>query len=334
MRSTSRPSRNLQEIKGAPIGHDGDVSSPPEARTAAPSPGAEAAARFPRPQKGSSTQHLLVTLLADLWSTSEAWIPSRLVLDLCAGLDVTPSAATTALSRLATRGVLEQSSSGRSSRYRLTPNARVRLAAAVERVFTFGSGARQWDGQWTVIAFSIPESSRELRDLFRTHLRFRGFAPLYGALWVSPWERPEDLQAGCAAFGVTDFVVFRAADDSLLGKPLIEAWPLDELGLTYQPFIDRFAGWTARCAAGDVAPPDAFRVRVHAMDVWRTFPGADPDLPLELLPDRWQVTEARTVFVQLYECLAEPALEHVRQLVARHAPELEQELSVLAPPSP
>jgi hypothetical protein len=39
------------------------------------------------------------------------------------------------------------------------------------------------------------------------------------------------------------------------------------------------------------------------------------------------------VFMGLYECLAEPALEHVRQVVARHAPELGEEITILRPAS-
>ena len=285
MRYLQRASTLVQTIAEGAIGHDGAVSSLPHASDVdLPLPSGARTANFPRPQRGSSTQHLLITMLTELWGSSETWIPSRLILALAADLDVTTSAATTALSRLASRGVLEQSNAGRSSRYRFTPNARARLAPAVQRVFAFGAGTRTWDGHWTVIAFSIPESSRDVREMFRTHLRFRGFAPLYGALWVSPWERPEDLEAGCAAFGVTDFVVFTTADDSLRGKRLIDAWPLDELGQQYQPFIDRFGPWVARRADGDISPADAFRLRVQAMDTWRTFPSGDPDLPESCSP--------------------------------------------------
>src|SRR3954466_10001640 len=229
-------------------------------------PGDGAAASFPRPLKGSSTQHLLITVLTEAWSDSTAWIPSRLLLALATDLQVTPSAATTALSRLASRGVLEQSNAGRTSRYRFTANARARLTAAVDRIFTFGSTARTWDHQWTVIAFSVPESSRDVRELFRNHLRWRGFAPLYGALWVSPWESAESLEASCRTFGVPDFVVFRTSDTELRGKRLIDAWPLDELAQLYQPFIDRFSPWVERRTAGQITPDEALRVRVQAMD--------------------------------------------------------------------
>jgi phenylacetic acid degradation operon negative regulatory protein len=283
--------------------------------------GALVKADFPRPLKGSSTQHLLTTLLTDFWLDSAAWIPSRLIVTLAADLEVTPSAATSALSRLASRGVLEQSSVGRSSRYRLTDNARTRLVAAVDRVFAFGAGTAHWDGCWTVIAFTIQETSRDVRELFRRHLKWRGFAPVYGALWVSPREDPSELERACAEFGVTDYVVFRTADTDLHGKKLIEAWPLDELAQLYQPFIDRFSPWVSRTAAGDPTPKEAFRVRVQLMDTWRTFPWDDPDLPLELLPERWRLSEAHGLFAALYTKLTDRALEHVRAQATRYSPE-------------
>ncbi|MER5435850.1 PaaX family transcriptional regulator C-terminal domain-containing protein [Streptomyces sp. NPDC002588] len=276
-------------------------------------------ADFPRPQKGSSTQHLLITLLTDFWLDSEEWLPSRLIVALAADLDVTASATTSALSRLASRGVLEQSSAGRSSRYRLTDNARARLTTAVDRVFAFGTGSTRWDGCWTVIAFTIQETSRDVRELFRRHLKWRGFAPVYGALWVSPREDPIELERACATFGVTDYVIFRTADTALHGKKLIDAWPLDELTQHYEPFIDRFAPWVSRTANGDVSAEEAFRVRIQLMDTWRMFPWNDPDLPHELLPARWQLTEARTLFANLCTSLADPALAHVQAHAVRHA---------------
>ncbi|MFF3381325.1 PaaX family transcriptional regulator C-terminal domain-containing protein [Streptomyces sp. NPDC002680] len=279
-------------------------------------------ADFPRPAKGSSTQHLLITLLTDFWLDSAEWIPSRLIVALAADLEVTPSAATSALSRLASRGVLEQSSVGRSSRYRLTDNARARLVTAVDRVFAFGTGTAHWDGSWTVIAFTIQETSRDVRELFRRHLKWRGFAPVYGALWVSPREDPKELERACGTFGVTDYVIFRTADSALHGKKLIEAWPLDELTRPYEPFIDRFAPWMSRTATGDITPEEAFRVRVQLMDTWRMFPWSDADLPLELLPERRQLTMARNLFADLCMGLADRALEHVQTHAARHAPDL------------
>src|SRR4051812_43775062 len=109
---------------------------------------------FPRPLKGPSTQHQLVTLVVDYWFNSEEWLPSRLIAALAAGLGITASAAATARGRPASGGVLEQSSAGRPSRSRIPPGARTRLRPGREQVSVFGEQSRQWDGSWTVIAFS------------------------------------------------------------------------------------------------------------------------------------------------------------------------------------
>jgi hypothetical protein len=42
------------------------------------------------------------------------------------------------------------------------------------------------------------------------------------------------------------------------------------------------------------------------------FRTPDPDLPLDLLPDRWKLSEAGTLFWILHSGSAEAALEHVR----------------------
>src|SRR3954452_21940265 len=144
-----RPSRTLQRISQESVLQDGVVSSAAEPTAGSSGvPGDGAAASFPRPLKGSSTQHLLITVLTEAWSDSTAWIPSRLLLALAADLQVTPSVATTALSRLASRGVLEQSNAARPSRYRFTANARERLIAAVDCVFTFGTPAAPSGQAW------------------------------------------------------------------------------------------------------------------------------------------------------------------------------------------
>jgi phenylacetic acid degradation operon negative regulatory protein len=277
---------------------------------------------FPRPLKGPSSQHQLLTLLVDYWFNSEGWLPSRLIAALAAGLGITASASATALSRLASRGVLEQSSAGRTSRYRITQGARNRLRHGFEQVSVFGEQSRQWDGNWTVIAFSIPETSRDVREMFRSRLRWRGFAPLFGAVWVSPRDHSEELENTCKGYGVDDYVIFRTAESSLRGKRLVEAWSPQEFREQYRPFTEKFTPWAGRLDAGMVSPAEAFRVRTELMDAWRAFPWSDPDLPAELLPEAWPRTEARDLLVRLYDGLADAATAYVEEVVAREAPEL------------
>ena len=278
------------------------MSEPP-----APVPGMDPdlAIDFPRPLKGPSSQHQLLTLLVDYWFDSEEWLPSRLIAALAAGLGITASASATALSRLASRGVLEQSSAGRTSRYRITQGARNRLRHGLEQVAVFGEQSRHWDGSWTVIAFSIPETSRDVRELFRSRLRWRGFAPLFGALWVSPRDHSEELENTCKGYGVDDYVIFRTAESSLRGKRLVDAWSPQEFREQYRPFTENSRLGLNASTPGRSTPAEAFRVRTELMDAWRAFPWSDPDLPAELLPEAWPRAEARDLLVRLYNGLAD-----------------------------
>ena len=277
---------------------------------------------FPRPLKGSASQHLVVTMLADYWRDYTGWLPSRLIVSLAAALGLSSSAASTALSRLAGRAVLEQSSAGRASRYRFTPEARARLEIGVRQISGFGSEERPWDGMWTVVAFSVPERSRELRELLRSRLKWLGFAPLYGAVWVSAWDTADDLEDSCRHLGVENYVIFRTAGEGLRGRPPIEAWDLDEVRRQYTPFINAYRHKAEALAGGRLPGEEAFRLRTEVMDAWRAFPWEDPGLPPELLSRDFPLFEARHILVALYNPLLEDARSYAEGEAARLAPEV------------
>ncbi len=106
----------------------------------------------------------------------------------CRGRRPVPVSGDNCLSRLAARGVLENDGGGRASRYRFTSAARERLVVGNQQVTEFGGDpSASWDHRWTAVAFSVPETDRDIREAFRARLRWLGFAPpIYGALWFSP----------------------------------------------------------------------------------------------------------------------------------------------------
>ncbi|MFF2346864.1 PaaX family transcriptional regulator C-terminal domain-containing protein [Pseudarthrobacter sp. NPDC058119] len=298
-----------------------------------PSPGGLAHARiaaeqvnFPRPLKGSASQHLVVTMLADYWRGSAAWLPSRLIVSLAGSLGLSPSAASTALSRLAGRDVLEQSNAGRTSRYRFTPEAKARLDIGVGQIGGFGSEDRPWDGMWTVVAFTVPESSREMRELLRSRLKWLGFAPLYGAVWVSAWDTADELDDSCRHLGVENYAIFRTPEAGLRGRPLIEAWDLADVRRQYAPFIDTYSQKARALDRQQPSGEEAFRLRTEVIDAWRAFPWEDPGLPPELLPRDFPLFEARRIFVALYNSLADAAAAYVEETAVRLAPDLAGEI--------
>jgi phenylacetic acid degradation operon negative regulatory protein len=230
------------------------------------------------------------------------------------------SAVTTALSRLAGRGVLENDGGGRASRYRFTAAARARLVIGAAQVAEFGDPGVRWDHRWTAVAFSVPESEREIREAFRARLKWLGFAPVYGALWFSPRDRMAQVQEIADAYGVDDFMAFRVEDDGFEGRrPVIidTATPPHR----YAEFAEANEARLERLRAGALDARDGFCARVEAMDEWRSFPWDDPGMPYELLPADWPLLRARQMFVEVYAATAPLVEQHVLDVLGALAPE-------------
>lgn len=285
-------------------------------------PAGPRAPQLPRAQAGSSSQHLLTTLLGDYWAPRSEHLPSAALVALLGEFDIGRTAARAALNRLARRGVLVSSRSGRNSYYGFAPGAADMLLAGAHEFVSFGRGGEAWDGRWTVALFALGEQERVLRYSARARLRWLGFAPLYDGTWVSP--RPVGTQAReeLADLGIRDVTIFRAVEEPGAARRPADAWDLDEVAATYASFVVTYAPLRDQVRGGDVSAGQALVTRTRLMDSWRTFPGIDPDLPASLLPREWPRAEARAIFVELYDALGPLAAIRVRQIVERHSPGL------------
>src|SRR5450631_2273172 len=170
---------------------------------------------LPRAQVGTTPQHLLMTLLGDYWLGRTEHLPSAALVDLLAEFEVSEPSTRAALNRLTKRGLLVSSKSGRNTYYGLSPRAVPLLRETLKRIVAFGTQqAVPWDGAWTIVAFSVPETQRQLRHSIRTSLRWLGFAALYDGLWCSPWNEQEAAFAILSDLGVRSATVMRAAIDA------------------------------------------------------------------------------------------------------------------------
>ena len=276
---------------------------------------------LPRVQAGSPPQHLLVTFLADYCLDTSARLPSAALVSMVGEFGVTPMSARAALSRLARRGVVDQTRRGRRTFYSLSRDAARVLARGSRRLAGFALDAETWDGLWTVVAFSMPEDRRDARHLLRSRLRWQGFAPLYDGLWVSPNASPAEVAELTTALDVPAVTVLRATDSSGQlpgGRPPVLAWNLDELATMYQEFIDRWTPVIERLRRGEISAAEALTARTRIMDTYRRFPGLDPQLPMRLMPQGWPRPTARALFAEAYDWLGPLAEARVRQLVAEH----------------
>ncbi|MFV2177749.1 hypothetical protein ACFHW2_33225 [Actinomadura sp. LOL_016] len=148
------------------------------------------------------SQRLLRTLFGDYWMAEGALAPAGAVAEMLGDYGVSVPAARAALRRSAQKGLLASSRAGRSTHYGLTDAGRRTLTEVWDRLVEFGTVAREWDGRWTCVAFSIPEQQRDQRHRLRSRWRWLGFAPLYDDVWVCPKVVDRQLRAVLAELRV------------------------------------------------------------------------------------------------------------------------------------
>lgn len=284
--------------------------------------------RLPRAQTGPSPQHLLVTLLGDLWLDGRTPIPASVLMALLAEFEVSPAAARSAINRLVHRGLLDRQRNGRAAKYVLTDRAVNILTQGLTDISAFTVGDTHWDGEWTLAAFSVAESDRDIRSALRKQLRWLGFAPLFDALWVSPHAEPADVARIYGDLGLANASVFRGQLGD--GSPLspVAAWDTEALGEAYDLFHQRHLTELERLAGGQVIAAGALVARTSLMDEWRNFLTVDPNLPDSALPTEWPRARARRTFRELYDGLGDLALLRARQVIGRFDIELAETLSL------
>jgi phenylacetic acid degradation operon negative regulatory protein len=271
-----------------------------------PAPSSE---RSGRPLARARSHRLLITLLGDYWERDRGPIPSAGLVHVLEEFGIAPANARAALSRLTQRGVLSRAKDGRRTSYSPTESMLRVLERGARRIFAREDGT-EWDGTWTLIAFSLPLEAGDLRRLLRARLRWLTFWPVYDATWVTPHDR---LDAACeqlAELNITDAIVLRTDDIRLLPRGrarLEEAWQIDKLAHAYADYLDRFEALAERAAAGAVPPREALVQRGELVDEWRRLVRDDPDLPRDFLPDEFPRARARRLFLTTYEALAAPA---------------------------
>lgn len=278
---------------------------------------------MPRFQVGFPPQHLLLALLGDYWSGRCEPLPSAALVDLLAEFDVNQSGARAALSRLSIRGLLVGTKDGRNTFYRVADGFRHMLPYGPIHTMAFGKPKPDWDGMWTMVAFTVPEDQRRLRPMLRGRLQALGFAPLYDGLWVSPHAADAELDIALGIAPVRSCTVLRASELSAGTRlPVASAWNLADLGRSYAEFVRTFRPVGKRLDSGRVGPTEALVTRTRANYRWFVFAVTDPDLPAALLPRAWPRAAAHDLFISLVDGLADLATERVREIVSNYDPEL------------
>jgi phenylacetic acid degradation operon negative regulatory protein len=264
----------------------------------------------------------MLTLLGRYLLGRAVAVSAASVIEVFARVGVGEHAARSTLTRMVNRGLLSRQRHGRAMYFGLTERSERILRDGEARLWKLGAVNRDWDGVWTLLGFSLPESWQKQRHELRSQLAWAGFGPLFNGLWVAPGRAAVDEIVG--SLGLESHVkAFHATTipGTDVDQMIRETWDLDALAGPYHAFVERWRNIEAELDGG--ADPLAATLMMNAD--WLRVIRDDPRLPVEHLPADWPAAEAEALFVRVDRRAAAEAAriaEHlldVRPLIATSA---------------
>ncbi len=255
-------------------------------------------------------QSVLLTFFGDYAVDGAVLVAAGSVIDVLARVGIGEHAARATLSRMVRRDLLHREVRGRRAYFGPTEHGRRVMLDGRSRVQEGDIVTRQWDGTWTVVGFSMPESWQRERHDLRSRLQWAGFGMVQAGLWVAP--RRVDLAGVLEDSQLEEYVrAFEAAPTGPTEptRLIAEAYDLPPLAARYTEFIER---WTPYDGDGP-GPVDAVSRRVVLTTDWLQVVRDDPRLPLEFLPADWPAVQAEMLFRRINGRLRRTAEREMRQ---------------------
>ncbi|MER7568044.1 PaaX family transcriptional regulator C-terminal domain-containing protein [Streptomyces sp. NPDC097941] len=229
------------------------------------------------------------------------------IIDVLGRVGVGEQAVRSTLTRMVNRGLLQRQREGRKMFFGLTPQATRVLIDGRTRIWKQGAVNDDWDGSWTLLAFSLPDSWKRQRHDLRSRLTWSGFGALYSGLWIAPGH--VDVSAVVTALGLTAHVkIFhaRAAEVTDIEQMIRDTWDLESIAARYVAFDKR---WSAHLVNGTDDDPIGTRLRL--VSDWLRTIRTDPRLPARHLPPAWPARPAQETFHRVAQ-QTHPALKAAR----------------------
>jgi phenylacetic acid degradation operon negative regulatory protein len=241
-------------------------------------------------------QAMLLTFFGAYLLGRGVHVATSSVLDVLARAGVSEHATRSTLSRMARRDLLRRVRRGRQVYLGLTPRSREILTDGDVRVWHTGAVNLQWDGSWTLLGFSLPDSWQRQRHELRSRLLWAGFGPLQGGLWIAPSHVDvAALTDGLQAGGHIRAFAARALPPTDVDGLLRDAWDLDAIASRYRGFVERWESPGRRPSF-----PDSLGQHLAVQTDWLQVIRQDPRLPARHLPGDWPAARAQEVFLRLY----------------------------------
>jgi phenylacetic acid degradation operon negative regulatory protein len=238
----------------------------------------------------------MLTLLGRYLLGREVAVSAASVIEVFARVGVGEHAARSTLTRMVNRGLLSRQRHGRAMYFGLTARSERILRDGETRLWKLGAVNRDWDGVWTLLGFSLPESWQKQRHELRSQLAWAGFGPLFNGLWVAPGRAAVDEIVG--SLGLESHVkAFHASTipGTDVDQMIRETWDLDAIAAPYRAFVERWRNVETELDRGS----DPLAATLLMNSDWLRVIRDDPRLPIEHLPANWPAAEAEALFVRV-----------------------------------
>jgi phenylacetic acid degradation operon negative regulatory protein len=244
---------------------------------------------------GLRPQALLLTFCGIHLLGRDVNVATTSVLEVLDRVGVTEHATRSTLSRMARRDLLHRVRRGRKVYFGLTARSREILRDGEVRVWHTGAVNLHWNGTWTLLGFSLPDSWQRQRHELRSRLLWAGFGPLQGGLWISPSH--VDIVAiteGLQASGHIRAFEARALPPTDVDGLLRDAWDLEAIAERYRGFVQRWQ------SPQRPPYPDVLAQHLALQTDWLQVIRQDPRLPARHLPRDWPAARAQDLFRALH----------------------------------
>ncbi len=231
--------------------------------------------------------------------------PVASLVRLLAPLGIAAPAVRTAVSRMVRQGWLHPLRLSSGPGYLLTPKAARRLDEAAARIYR--THRLNWDGSFDLVIIDAPGPRTERLRLGQ-NLAYLGYGSIEDNTWVST-RRTDEVESLLQEAGLRfeRFTACHAAGTEGAAALVRRAWDLDEIGAAYERFVQELHP-VVGTVGEDASDEEAYSARFRLVHAWRTFLFRDPQLPTELLPERW-AGHAAAAFFDRYASRLRPAAD-------------------------
>ena len=193
-----------------------------------------------------------------------------------------------ALYQLKKKGLIKTVGRGDKVTRQITKQGKKRL----EAIFPSYDEKRAWDGKLYLVTYDVPERQRDDRDLLRRYLRKIGCGRFQDSVWLTPYNPTVVLRDFIEDKSLSGAIVVSCiGKDGDVGqedvRDLVERiFQLEELNDRYAEYLEEFGG------GGEFS-------KSQAIFGFLAILGDDPQLPFELLPEKWVGDKAYDLFKEL-----------------------------------